>query len=434
MSTDPVEVVGRKRPLDEAPLRKVHILATGAILGGAILDGYVLGIIGPVLNSASAELGLDALGMGLIAASALIGVFVGGLFFGSLADKIGRKPVFSWSLAAFIVLSLLQLAVTDVWQLVAIRLALGLAVGVEYAVGSSMLAEFSRRKGRGVLLGAFEVSWIIGFILAYIVGHYAPGSWRILLASSAIPAILTFIMRIGMPESPYWLHAQGRKEEAAEIVRVHFGEGYTLPEPEQAETKSRFRDLWTKSTWRPHLFAGLFWFCQVGPFFAIFTFLEPVFENLGIEGGPQFDFISNGIQLAGAFFGLYLLHRLTRRNFVIWTFALMFGALIILGLFPSAPVWLTVFLFVSYLFIAPAANNIERVYPAEIFPTNIRATGVGMAAAFSRIAAIATTYLLPTSMEHLGANGTLIILAVFPLVGLITSFLWAPETKGKQLH
>ncbi|WP_258318160.1 MFS transporter, partial [Escherichia coli] len=78
---------------------------------------------------------------GLIASSALIGIFVGGLFFGNLADRFGRRPVFGWNLAAFILLSLMQLFVQDVWQLVALRLALGLAVGVEYAVGSSVLAE-----------------------------------------------------------------------------------------------------------------------------------------------------------------------------------------------------------------------------------------------------------------------------------------------------
>ena len=435
MSTSSKLGTGLKMSLDEAPLRRVHILAAGAILGGAILDGYVLGIIGPVMDAASSELGLTALGQGLIAASALIGVFIGGLFFGSLADKVGRKPVFSWSLGAFIVLSLLQLVVTDVWQLVAIRLALGLAVGVEYAVGASMLAEFSRRKGRGVLLGAFEVSWIVGFIAAYIIGHYVPGSWRIMLATSAVPAIITFVMRIGLPESPYWLHSQRRTDEAEQIISKHFGPNLTLPEvQDEAAPKARFKDLWTRSTWKPHAFAGIFWFCQVGPFFAIFTFLDPVFDSLGIEGGTTIELVNNGIQLAGALFGLYLLHKLARRSFVIWTFGIMFAALLVLGVFPSAPMWLTIVLFAVYLFVAPASNNIERVYPAEIFDTSLRATGIGMAAAFSRVAAIATTYLLPLAMEHIGASGAMIILAAFPLLGLVVSIAWAPETKHKHLH
>ena len=155
------------------------------------MDGYVLGIVEPGLSLAEQELHLSALSQGLIASSALIGVFIGGLFFGNLADRYGRRPVFAWNLASFVVLSLLQIFVQDVWQLVAIRLALGLAIGVEYAVGSSVLAEFSRRQGRGMLLGSFSIAWQVGFTVAFLVGSVDHGdNWRMLLASTAIPAVI----------------------------------------------------------------------------------------------------------------------------------------------------------------------------------------------------------------------------------------------------
>lgn len=88
--------------LDDAPLKPVHLLAAAAVL-----DGYVLGIVGPSLALAGRELNLSAVSHGLIAASALIGVFIGGLFFGSLADRYGRRPVLSWNLAALVLLSIL---------------------------------------------------------------------------------------------------------------------------------------------------------------------------------------------------------------------------------------------------------------------------------------------------------------------------------------
>ncbi|HEP7904969.1 TPA: MFS transporter [Pseudomonas aeruginosa] len=134
----------------------IHIIAALACLGGAALDGYILGIVGPALAIAKQELMLTAMSQGLIACSALIGVFIGGLVFGNFADRYGRRPVFSWNLAAFVVLSVCQFFVQDIWQLVAIRLLLGVAIGVEYAVGSTVLAEFSRRKNRGGLVGRFH--------------------------------------------------------------------------------------------------------------------------------------------------------------------------------------------------------------------------------------------------------------------------------------
>lgn len=431
------ETAGTSDPsgLDLAPLKRIHIVATAAILGGAALDGYVLGIIGPSLALASTEMQLSSLNQGLIAASALIGVFIGGLIFGNLADRYGRRPVFAWNLAAFVVLSLLQYLVQDMWQLVVLRLALGLAIGVEYAVGTAVLAEFSRRRGRGVLLGSFALAWQIGFSVAFFVGMaYEGDNWRLLLASSAIPAAITFLLRLGLPESPMWLKARGREQEAEDIVRRHFGTGYTIPTIALEETHPSPVELFRHPNWRAHLYAGLFWFCQIGPFFAIFTFALPVFKSLGMESGLTVDILLNGLQILGAVFGLWLLHWLTRRSFVISTFAIMFVLLLGLGLLPDAPTWLVVSLFAGYMFIAPAANNMQFVYPSEIFETRIRSTGVGFAAAFSRISAAAATYLLPVAMQEYGVSATLLIMAAFPLVGLVVSLVWAPETKRAQLR
>lgn len=422
-------------PLDEAPLKSIHILAAAAVLGGALLDGYVLGIVGPSLALANKELHLPALSQGLIAASALIGVFIGGIFFGNLADRYGRRPVFSWNLSAFVILSLLQFFVQEVWQLVVLRLALGLAIGVEYAVGTSVLAEFSRRKGRGVLLGSFAVGWQVGFTIAFIVGAlYTGDDWRFLLATSAIPAIITFLLRMRLPETPMWLKARGREAEARAIVTKHFGAEFAIPEVELEAKQASPRELFTRESWKQTLYSGFFWFCQVGPFFAIFTFMTPVFSSLGVQDGHAVDMWLNMIQIAGALFGLLLIHWLSRRGFVISTFAVMFAALLALGLLPGAPIWIVVLLFGLYMFVAPAANNIQYVYPAEIFDTNLRSTGVGYSAAFSRISAATAVYLLPYALERFGVSATLIIMSIFPLLGLILSVLWAPETKTKLLR
>ncbi len=421
--------------LDDAPLRPIHVLAAAAVLGGAALDGYVLGIVGPALTLAGRELNLSAVSQGLIAASALIGVFIGGLLFGSLADRYGRRPVFSWNLAAFVVLSIMQIFVQEVWQLVALRLALGLAIGVEYAVGTSVLAEFSRRKGRGVLLGSFAVGWQVGFTIAFVVGSlYTGNDWRFLLATSAVPAIITFILRMGLPETPMWLKARGRNAEARAIVERHFGPGYSIPDVELDKANPSPKELFVGANRRQHLYSGLFWFCQVGPFFAIFTFIGPVFDALGIRDATLVDLWLNALQIMGAVFGLLLLHWLSRRSFVIWTFAVMFAALLAIGLMPQAPLWLMVLLFGLYMFIAPAANNIQYVYPAEIFDTRLRSTGVGFSAAFSRISAASAVYLLPVSLQIFGASASLLIMAFFPLLGLVLSIFWAPETKRKALR
>ena len=421
--------------IDEAPLKSIHIVAAVAVLGGAALDGYVLGIVGPALSIAKQELQLSALSQGLIASSALIGVFIGGLIFGNLADRYGRRPVFAWNLAAFIILSALQLFVQDVWQLVAIRLALGLAIGVEYAVGSSVLAEFSRRKNRGALLGCFGIGWQVGFTLAFTVGMFYQGdNWRLLLASSVVPAVITFVLRMTLPETPMWLKAQGRDEEARAVVNKHFGAEFAVPDIELHAKGASPSELFTAQTWRQTLYSGFFWFCQVGPFFGIFTFMMPVLVALGLDGRMSVDLSLNALQIAGAVFGVFLLHWMTRRGFVIWTFVIALLVFLLLGLFPNAPTWFLVGLFALYMFVGPAANAIQFVYPPEIFETHVRATGVGFSAAFSRISAAGVTFGLPWLLETFGFSGTVILMAGFPLLGLILSIMWAPETKGQHLR
>lgn len=421
--------------IDEAPLKPIHIIAAASVLGGAALDGYVLGIVGPALAIAQKQLHLSATSQGLIASSALIGVFIGGLFLGNLADRFGRRPVFAWNLVAFILLSLLQLLVQSVWQLVAIRLALGLAIGVEYAVGSSFLAEFSRRKNRGVLLGCFGVGWQVGFTVAFIIGAlYQGDNWRILLASSVIPALITFILRLTLPETPMWLKTRGRNVEAEAIVNRYFGPGYSIPDMEVDAGSASPRDLFTVQSWRQTIYSGFFWFCQVGPFFAIFTFMMPVLESLRLNGSAAVDMSLNLLQIFGSIAGVFLLHWMSRRGFVIWTFAIVLMTFLALGLFPQAPTWIIVMLFAIYMFVGPVANSIQFVYPAEIFDTHIRATGIGFSTAFSRISAAGVACLLPYLLLLFGFSGTLILMALFPLLGLVMSVAWAPETKGKHLR
>ncbi|MEB2567625.1 MFS transporter [Burkholderia multivorans] len=421
--------------VDEAPLMPIHVIAAVACLGGAALDGYILGIVGPALAIAKHELVLTAMSQGLIAASALIGVFIGGLIFGNLADRYGRRPVFSWNLAAFVALSLCQFFVQDTWQLVAIRLLLGLAIGVEYAVGSSVLAEFSRRKHRGALLGGFTIAWQIGFTAAFIIGAFYDGNdWRMLLGSSVIPAVITYVLRLFLPETPMWLKAKGRDAEARAVVDKHFGPQYAIPSVDIQSASASPRELFKRDTWRQTLYSGLFWFCQVGPFFAIFTFMVPVLEMLGLQGDHRVDMSLNAIQIAGVVFGVFMIHWMSRRGFVAWTFAAVVVIFLVLGLFPHAPTWFVVCMFAAYMFLGPAINNIQFVYPPEIFDTHVRATGIGFSAAFSRISAAGVTYLLPYLLQTFGFSTTLLMMTSFPVLGLIVTLLWAPETKGMQLR
>lgn len=421
-------------PFDQAPMNLLVTLVAISAFGGIIVDGYILGIIGSAIGPASQELGLPPLGQGLIAASALIGIFISGLFFGRVADRFGRKRVFFWNLIGFVAVSVAQLFVVGTWDLVAMRILLGLLIGVEYAVGTSLLAEFAPRRHRSVLLGSIAMFWFVGFVAAFFVGHFwNPEDWRGLLATSAIPAVITLIIRFAIPESPLWLQSQGRDAEAQAIVRKHYGPQYALVPVKRTHASATLKQFFVENDWRRVLYAGLFWFCQVGPMFAIFTFILPVLDALGLKDNMASDLLMNGLQIAGAVLGLLFLSLVSRRSFVISTFAIMLALLLFLGLAPQQSPLVALSVFGVFVLVITAANNIQYVYPPEMFDTRFRSTGVGFAAAFSRIGAALATYLLPLTLQTLGIAATLLIAAVFPLIGLISSMMWAPETKYSGL-
>lgn len=422
------------RTMDNAPWSRLHTLAVFCTLGGTFLDGYILGIVGGAIPPATEELGLSLLSQGLIGASALIGIFIGGLFFGRLADRFGRKTVFQWNLVAFVVLSLLQLVAVSQCDLVGYRLLLGVAIGVEYAVGAALLSEFVPAKNRSFMLGALNAVWFVGFVPATLISlHFSGSNWRIILATSAIPAIIVALLRMGLPESPKWLVSQGRDEQAREILDKHWPAGTELPPTERVE-HSHFRELFSPKYLAHTIYASLFWICQVAPVFAILTFIAPVLTQVGIPEGDARDLIMNLFELAGAIAFIWILAASRRRTLVIWTFAVVAAGLAVIGLFPHAPVVLLAGVIGVVLFVSAGSNNLQFVYPSEMFPTKMRSSGVGFAASMSRLGAATATYVMPLCMAGLGVNGTLLILAAFPAVGFVLSIFLAPETSGTEIR
>lgn len=228
--------------LDEAKLSKFHIRTAVAGSGGQFCDGFVLGIIAPALPLFAATQEVSPLMNGLLGASALIGLFLGASIFGWLTDKIGRRKLFIADMIAIAVLSVLQVGVESAVALFVIRLLLGIAVGADYAVGPTVIAEFSPKKYRAALLASGPAVWTVGYVASFVVGSAmadaSPDSWRWMLVSGAVPAIVLVFIRLGIPESPRWLVEKGRLDEALAVIRKHIDPNATMADITRAGLSS----------------------------------------------------------------------------------------------------------------------------------------------------------------------------------------------------
>jgi putative MFS transporter len=322
--------------------------------------------------------------------------------------------------------------------LLVLRFALGLAIGAEYAIGQTMLAELVPSGGRGRRLASLQASWYGGFLLAVVVAYVLDGlgvDWRLILATGAIPGLVTLLMRQGLPESPRWLVSVGRDDEAKEIVEEHLGGDYYEAEDlaEESGDRASFGRLFERDTWRSTAFASIFFTCLVAPYFAIFTFAPEVFSSLGFDS-PKFSIIAtNAIAFLGALAGMVVIERAGRRRLLLTSFWVMVATTLVIGVWAGGPVPVLLGCLVGFAFFNAISGDLTGIYPAEIFPSELRGSGVGFSAAMSRIGAAGGTFLLPVGIDKLGIGPSMLIAAAVCAIGLAVTYLWAPETTDLSL-
>lgn len=429
--------------IEDVPLNNFHRLLTARSGGGSFVDGYVLSIIGIAMLQVTSALNLSEFWQGMIAASALMGVFFGGFIGGWLTDRLGRKIVYFIGPSLFIVCSLAQFWVESAAALFALRFIIGLAVGIEYPVATSLLVEFLPRKQRGPRLAALTILWFAGAAFAYVVGNAILGAagddaWRYALASASVIGLVLFLMRLGTPESARWLLSKGRERDAEAVIKRVYGPHYSLKDlPEQPdEKKMTFSDLLHSGYGKRLFFISVFWSCSIIPVFAVYAFAPKVLLALNLKG-EWASYGSMAITLlfvVGCVLATRLINTIGRRSMLIHSFLWSGVSLLLLAMFSNGNEVLVLFLFGAYALFIGGAQVLQLVYPNELFPTEIRAFAVGIGTSLSRVGAAVGTYLVPVSLQTLGIGNTMYVAAAVTFIGLTAAWAMAPETRSLNLR
>ena len=430
--------------LDTLPLSRIHwkiVLTCGL---GWFFDAMDAGIIAFVLAALLKKWHLSPEQVGWIGSIGLFGMFCGALMSGAMADRVGRKYLFQATLLIFSIATGLCSLAIGYASLLVLRFLVGFGLGGELPVASTLVTEFSPAQHRGRLLVILESFWAFGWAAAAIVSfRIIPGfenGWKIAFFIGFLPAFYVFYLRRSIPESPRFLAARGKTEEAHSILRWLEKECHVEPAEIHEETKGEQEQLPPKSLLagkfaRRSIMLWILWFAMVYSYYGIFTWLPSLLVSAGHEMVKSFEYvlIITLAQIPGYFSAALLVDRIGRKATLV---PYLFGCAGAAYLFGNASTPSQILFYGSLIsFFNLGAWGVVYTYTPELYPTEMRGRGAGTAAAIGRIGGILAPIVVGKILQMgLGQPAVFAQFAVVVLAGAVTVALLGEETKQKRLE
>ncbi len=434
--------------LERLPITWMHYRLLLVHGFGWLFDAMDVGIITFVLAPLAKDWKLAPTEVGLIGSASLAGMFVGALVSGILADRWGRKTVFQITLLVFALGTALCAVAWNVGAMLVFRFIAGLGLGGELPVVSSLMVEFIPSAHRGRFIVVLESFWAYGWFLAALIAFLLIPShgWRLAFLVGAVPAVFVWVIRQKLPESPRWLESKGRVEEAGAIVsameleterRIH---RRLAPMTETSELKTEslrsasFADLWKPAYLQRTVMLWILWFCLVFGYYGIFIWLPSLLVKAGYSMVNSFLYVMliTLAQIPGYFSAAVLVDRLGRRPVISAYLAMSATCAFLFGQATTTP---GILLWASLMsFFNLGAWGGVYTYTPELYPTHVRATGAGSAAAFGRFGGVLAPLTVGWLLPHIGQGGVLSLNALMLLLAATSIAVLGKETRGKTLE
>lgn len=430
--------------LGALPLGSFHYRLLALMGSGIAFEALDTGLIAFVLAKMIGSWNLSPAQIGYISSAGLVGMAVGAVLSGTIADRIGRKKIFVTTLAIYAAGTGLCGLAWNYESLLLFRFLVGAGIGGQPPVANALMSEYAPVKHRGKMLVLQNSSWAVGWLLAALISYLIipKYGWQLAFYLGALPALTVIYVWRVLPESAMYLVSKGRHLEAHVLVaKIEQELGVPVGEPPQAEEvakpsnrKFNFTDLWSPLYLRRTVCLWILWFGMVYSYYGIFTWLPSLLVKSGHTLIRSFEFLlyMTIAQIPGYFAAAYLVDRIGRKMTmgsmlaVCALSAYMFGNAATPG---DIVLWGCVMSFCNL-----GAWGITHAYSAEQYPTHARAAGVGWAAACGRfggiIAPIAVGALM-TGSDQYGMVFTMFTV-VLAIIALDIVFL-GQETMNKSL-
>lgn len=413
------------------------LLAAG---GGWLFDAMDLLLVGSVVAAVGRLWDLPKAAIGGILTANLLGMFLGAALSGVVADRFGRKAVFTWTILAYSLLTGLTAFAWSAGALAAIRFLAGLGLGGELPVASTLVAELAPAEHRGRTVVLLESFWAYGSVLAALIGATIVPlheGWRIALLIGTLPALYVFVIRRAVPESPRWLRAQGRDEEARRAAEVA---GMTLETAAATPVRATLAQLFAPALARRTVMLWILWIALVVSYYGIFTWMPSLLAAKGftLREALWLNLAIAVFQIPGYYTAAALVDRAGRKATLVGfltcaAIGSFFFAGATLAAQPSIQAvigWGAVIAFFNL-----GAWGVTYTYTPEQYPTAIRASGAGLAAGAGRLVGAFGPALVAVLLARFGSPySVFVVFAGVMLAGALVVLALGEETRGKTLE
>ncbi len=437
------------KTMDDIPatpfLRKVTILSSMGIM----MDGYTLTVFSYALLYLINVMSLKSYEISIMGISSIGGVLIGSFIAGRISDLYGRRYIYIYDLLLVSIFIFLTGFSTNYINFSILQFIVGIGIGADYPVSSSIQAEFSPKKSRGKYLFfnifAFSIgSLVFLFISVPLVLYTGVNAWRFMYMIGAVFPLLALISRKNLPESPYWIaHKYGKEASEKYKDKIEKLSGYEIEDiPAVEKGKTGLKEIFKGKYGIYIIFLSTAWFSYDLVSYGIWTYSPLIFSTEITSYYADLYILFTGMAesipvVIGFLIAIYYVEKIGRRLLLILGFL---GSFIVLMIFFFINVYMIVGLLMTFsafgmvhLFHNIGPSPVTYTYPVEIFPTRIRATAMGFATSVSRLGSILAVFSFPIIDALYGLKTIVIYFAIFELIGLVLTLKYAPETKNKSL-
>lgn len=395
------------------PMTRNRLLATAGV--GWLFDALDVGILSFVVAALAVDWNLTPTQMGWIGSVNSIGMAVGAVLCGILADKYGRKNVFMWTLLIFSLASGLSAFTTTLTAFLILRFIIGAGLGGELPVASTLVSESVEPHERGRIVVLLESFWAAGWILAAVISYFIipEYGWRVALVLTAIPALYAVYLRVKLPDS--------KKYEA-------------ISKEARPSVMQNIKTVWTKKYARATTMLWVLWFMVVFSYYGMFLWLPSVMVMKGFSLIQSFEYvlIMTLAQLPGYFTAAWLIEKMGRK----WVLAVYLTgtALSALAFGFATDATMLVMFGMLLSFFNLGAWGAMYAYTPENYPTMIRGTGVGLAAGVGRVGGVIGPLVVGSlTAAGYGLGPIFTIFAIAIALAVIAVLVLGKETKQLEI-